>query len=122
MGRKRENLLYREKLSSCCIRKAFVEKSKMSSFIDVVADDAIKAIPKLPCDFIDLLFLDGSPEENLKYLEAATKSNKIGKGSIIIANDPLKYEEDMKNYLDCVRMTESNSMDCSIQFSSECMD
>ena len=59
-------------------------------------------IPKLKSKF-DLIFLDATKSEYLKYLRLVEKHSLLNKRAVVIADNVLIYENEMKDYLDYVR-------------------
>jgi len=89
-----------QKLAS--IAKKNIENSKLSEKIQVINGDALEVIPKLKSKF-DLIFLDATKSEYLKYLRLIEKHSLLNRRAIVIADNVLIYENEMKDYLDYVR-------------------
>jgi predicted O-methyltransferase YrrM len=79
-----------------------IENSKLSEKIQVINGDALEVIPKLESKF-DLIFLDATKSEYLKYLRLVEKHSLLNKRAVVIADNVLIYENEMKDYLDYVR-------------------
>jgi predicted O-methyltransferase YrrM len=84
------------------IAKKNIENSKLSKKIQVINGDALEVIPKLKSKF-DLIFLDATKSEYLKYLRLVEKHSLLNKRAVVIADNVLIYENEMKDYLDYVR-------------------
>jgi len=84
------------------IAKKNIENSKLSEKIQVINGDALEVIPKLKSKF-DLIFLDATKSEYLKYLRLIEKHSLLNRRAIVIADNVLIYENEMKDYLDYVR-------------------
>ena len=76
-------------------RKAGVKKK-----INIINDDAMKAIPKLPLEF-DMVFIDANKDEYYNYILLA--ESKLSPNAIVVADNVKILEHDMKDYLDYVR-------------------
>jgi predicted O-methyltransferase YrrM len=68
--------------------------------VKIFIGDARKILPTIKGVF-DLVFLDAVKEENLEYLELIDQ--KLRKGSVVIADNAGLFEQEMKEYLRCVR-------------------
>ena len=84
------------------IAKKNIQNSKLSEKIQVINGDALELIPKLKSKF-DLIFLDATKSEYLKYLRLVEKHSLLNKRAVVIADNVLIYENEMKDYLDYVR-------------------
>jgi predicted O-methyltransferase YrrM len=84
------------------IAKKNIQNSKLSEKIQVINGDALEVIPKLKSKF-DLIFLDATKSEYLKYLRLVEKQSLLNKRAVVIADNVLIYENEMKDYLDYVR-------------------
>jgi predicted O-methyltransferase YrrM len=84
------------------IAKKNIENSKLSKKIQVINGDALEVIPKLKSKY-DLIFLDATKSEYLKYLRLVEKHSLLNKRAVVIADNVLIYENEMKDYLDYVR-------------------
>ncbi len=86
------------------IAKQFFKRSKLP--ITLMEGDALQIIPKLKTKF-DVVFIDATKKDYLKYLKAA----KLSKNALVIADNTLSYSPDskmknaelkMKDFLDYV--------------------
>lgn len=84
------------------IAKKNIENSGLSDKIQVINGDALEVIPKLKSKF-DLIFLDATKTEYFKYLRLAEKYGLLNSRAVVIADNVLIYENEMKDYLDYVR-------------------
>ena len=80
------------------IARMFIKKSKLKN-IKIIEGDALVEIPNLK-DKFDLLFIDGTKKEYLKYLKLALP--KLNKNALIIADNTISHKEKLKEYLDYV--------------------
>jgi predicted O-methyltransferase YrrM len=67
---------------------------------EVVVGDALEVIPTLEGSF-DMLFIDAVKEDYLRYLQLAEP--KMVAGAVVVADNVLKFADDVKPYLDYVR-------------------
>jgi len=111
-----------QKLAS--IAKKNIENSKLSKKIQVINGNALIVIPKLKSKF-DLIFLDATKSEYLKYLRLVEKHSLLNKRAIVIADNVLIYENEMKDYLDYVRNSGkyiSRTTETTLEFSKNVKD
>jgi len=111
-----------KKLAS--IAKKNIENSKLSKKIQVINGNALIVIPKLKSKF-DLIFLDATKSEYLKYLRLVEKHSLLNKRAIVIADNVLIYENEMKDYLDYVRNSGkyiSRTTETTLEFSKNVKD
>jgi len=111
-----------QKLAS--IAKKNIENSKLSEKIKVINGDALDVIPKLKSKF-DLIFLDATKCEYLEYLRLVEENNLLNKRAVVIADNVLIYENEMKDYLDYVRNSgkyNSRTTETTLEFSKNVKD
>ncbi len=80
-----------------------IEKAGLSGKINVICNDAIAVIPTLDSSKFDLVFLDAVKTQYLHYLKLLEGKNLLKEGSIVVADNVILYESEMKDYLDYVR-------------------
>ena len=80
------------------IARKLINKNNLKT-IKIIEGDALIEIPKLK-DKFDLLFIDGTKREYLKYLKLALP--KLNKNALIIADNTISHKEKLKEYLDYV--------------------
>ena len=81
-----------------------IEKAGLSDRIEVITGDALKIIPTLKNDYIfDLVFIDAVKNHYLKYLKLVEDNGLLNNKSVVIADNVLIYENEMKDYLYYVR-------------------
>jgi predicted O-methyltransferase YrrM len=86
------------------IAKKNIEKAGLSDRIEVITGDALKIIPTLKNDYIfDLVFIDAVKNHYLKYLKLVEDNGLLNNKSVVIADNVLIYENEMKDYLYYVR-------------------
>jgi predicted O-methyltransferase YrrM len=106
------------------IAKKNIENSKLSKKIQVINGDALQVIPKLKSKF-DLIFLDATKSEYLKYLRLVEKHSLLNKRAVVIADNVLIYENEMKDYLDYVRNSGkyiSHTTETTLEFTKNVKD
>jgi len=111
-----------QKLAS--IAKKNIENSKLSEKIEVINGDALDVIPKLKSKF-DLIFLDATKCEYIEYLRLVEENNLLNKRAVVIADNVLIYENEMKDYLDYVRNSgkyNSRTTETTLEFSKNVKD
>ena len=80
-----------------------IEKAGLSCKIKVICDDAINVIPTLSGYKFDLVFLDAIKTQYLNYLKLLEGENLLKEESIVVADNVILYESEMKDYLEYVR-------------------
>jgi predicted O-methyltransferase YrrM len=106
------------------IAKKNIENSKLSKKIQVINGDALEVIPKLKSKY-DLIFLDATKSEYLKYLRLVEKHSLLNKRAVVIADNVLIYENEMKDYLDYVRNSGkyiSHTTETTLEFTKNVKD
>lgn len=76
------------------VAKENIKKSKVKN-IEIVKGDAVEIISKIKEEF-DLVFIDGTKREYLKYLQASLRVAK----RFIIADNTISHEERMKDFIE----------------------
>jgi predicted O-methyltransferase YrrM len=86
------------------IAKKNIEKAGLSDRIEVITGDALKIIPTLKNLYrFDLVFIDAVKNHYLRYLKLVEDNGLLNNKSVIIADNVLIYEYEMKDYLYYVR-------------------
>jgi len=86
------------------IAKKNIEKAGLSDRIEVITGDALKIIPTLKNLYrFDLVFIDAVKNHYLRYLKLVEDNGLLNNKSVIIADNVLIYENEMKDYLYYVR-------------------
>jgi len=78
-----------------------LREASLDHIVEVKAGNALDIIPRLKGNF-DFLFLDAAKEEYFDYLREA--ESKLEKEAIIVADNVKMFADDMKEYLDYVRI------------------
>ena len=103
------------------IAKKNIEKAGLSDRIEVITGDALKTIPTLNNKYyrFDLVFIDAVKNQYLNYLKLVEENDLLNKKSIVVADNVLIYENEMKDYLDYVRNSgryNSYTTDTTLEF------
>jgi catechol O-methyltransferase len=86
------------------IARSNIENSGLSDKIHLINGDALKVIPKLKSKYkFDMVFLDATKNEYLKYLQLIEQHGLLNKRAVVVADNVIMYEDEMKDYLDYVR-------------------
>jgi predicted O-methyltransferase YrrM len=82
-----------------------IEKAGLSDRIEIITGDALDIIPRLDNNHyrFNLVFIDAIKEQYLSYLKLLEENDLLNKKSIIVADNVLLYEKEMKDYLEYVR-------------------
>ena len=101
-----------------------IEKARLSEKIQVINGDALEIIPRLKSKF-NMIFLDATKSEYLKYLQLIEKYSLLNKRAVVVADNVLIYENEMKDYLDYVRNSPkyiSRTTETSLEFTKNVKD
>ena len=86
------------------IARSNIENSGLSDKIHLINGDALKDIPKLKSKYkFDMVFLDATKSEYLKYLQLIEQYGLLNKRAVVVADNVIMYEDEMTDYLDYVR-------------------
>jgi len=80
-----------------------IDKAGLSNKIKVICDNALDVIPTLAGYKFDLVFLDAAKSEYLEYLRFIEEKNLMKENSVVVADNVILYENEMKDYLEYVR-------------------
>jgi predicted O-methyltransferase YrrM len=106
------------------IARKNIEKARLSEKIQVINGDALEIIPRLKTKF-NMIFLDATKSEYLKYLQLIEKYSLLNKRAVVVADNVLIYENEMKDYLDYVRNSGkyiSRTTETSLEFTKNVKD
>lgn len=106
------------------IARKNIEKARLSEKIQVINGDALEIIPRLKSKF-NMIFLDATKSEYLKYLQLIEKFSLLNKRAVVVADNVLIYENEMKDYLDYVRNSGkyiSRTTETSLEFTKNVKD
>ncbi len=99
-----------------------IEDAGLPDKVEVMVGDALKMLPSLKEKF-DLLFIDASKREYLRYLKLAEKNLK--KGAVVVADNVGIFQKEMPDYLDYVRNSgryKSETIRTLLEFSKDVPD
>jgi predicted O-methyltransferase YrrM len=106
------------------IARKNIEKARLSEKIQVINGDALEIIPRLKSKF-NMIFLDATKSEYLKYLQLIEKYSLLNKRAVVVADNVLIYENEMRDYLDYVRNSGkyiSRTTETSLEFTKNVKD
>jgi predicted O-methyltransferase YrrM len=89
-----------EKLAT--IARKNIVNSGLSKLIQVINGDAKKVISSLGVKF-SMIFLDAAKNEYLRYLQLIEENDLLDKKAVIVADNVILFEDEMRDYLDYVR-------------------
>jgi predicted O-methyltransferase YrrM len=109
------------------IAKKNIEKAGLSDRIEVITGDALEIIPKLNNHYrFDMVFIDAVKNQYLKYLKLVEESDLMNKEvAVVIADNVLIYENEMKDYLEYVRnsgLYNSYTTETTLEFTKNVKD
>ena len=107
------------------IARKNIGKAGLAHKIEVVCGNALDVIPTLTAYKFDLIFLDAVKSEYLQYLKLIEVNELMKKGSVVIADNVLLYENGMKDYLEYVRnpgRSESQTTETTLEFNKNVKD
>lgn len=111
-----------EKLAT--IARKNIENSGLSKLIQVINGDAKKVISSLGVKF-SMIFLDAAKNEYLRYLQLIEGYGLLDKKAVIVADNVILFEDEMKDYLDYVRDSGkylSHTTETSLEFTKNVTD
>ena len=111
-----------EKLAT--IARKNIKNSRLSNLIQVIIGDAIRVIPNLKTKF-NMIFLDAAKNEYLRYLQLVEEYGLLEKRAVIVADNVILFENEMKDYLDYVRNSGkylSHTTETSLEFTKNVID
>ncbi|HYA82201.1 MAG TPA: class I SAM-dependent methyltransferase [Candidatus Bathyarchaeia archaeon] len=82
------------------IARKNIEDAALTNRVNVLSGSALEIVPKLHENF-DMVFLDATKEEYLKYLKLVEKNLK--KNAVVVADNVSIFEKSMSDYLEYVR-------------------
>ena len=102
-----------------------IDKAGLSCKIKVICNDAIDVIPTLGGYQFDLVFLDAIKTQYLCYLKLIEEKNLISEKSVVVADNVILYENEMKDYLEYVRNSgnyKSETTETTLEFNRNVKD
>ena len=110
-------------LTNIAIRN--IEKAGLSYKVKVICNDALDVIPTLDRYKFDMVFLDAIKTQYLHYLRLIEERNLINEGSVVVADNVILYESEMKDYLEYVRNSgnyRSQTTETTLEFNKNVKD
>ncbi|MDP9211340.1 MAG: class I SAM-dependent methyltransferase [Thermoproteota archaeon] len=111
-----------EKLATIATKN--IKNSRLSNLIQVIIGDAIRVIPNFKTKF-NMIFLDAAKNEYLRYLQLVEEYGLLEKRAVIVADNVILFENEMKDYLDYVRHSGkylSHTTETSLEFTKNVTD
>jgi predicted O-methyltransferase YrrM len=102
-----------------------IENAGLSKCVKVLCGNALEVIPTLDGYKFDLVFLDAIKRDYLKYLRLIEDKNLIRQNAIVIADNVVLYEDEMRDYLEYVRNSgryQSRTSETTLEFTKNVRD
>jgi predicted O-methyltransferase YrrM len=102
-----------------------IENAGLSKCVKVLCGNALEVIPTLDGYKFDLVFLDAIKRDYLKYLRLIEDKNLIRQNGIVIADNVVLYEDEMRDYLEYVRNSgryQSRTSETTLEFTKNIRD
>jgi predicted O-methyltransferase YrrM len=102
-----------------------IDKAGLSDKIQVICGDAIDVIPTLADYKFEMVFLDAIKSEYLNYLRFIEQKNLMREESVVVADNVILYENEMKDYLEYVRNSgeyRSQTTETTLEFNKNVRD
>jgi predicted O-methyltransferase YrrM len=102
-----------------------IENAALSKYVKVLCGNALEIIPTLDGYKFDLVFLDAIKRDYLKYLRLIEDKNLMRQNGIVIADNVLLYEDEMRDYLEYVRDSgryQSRTSETTLEFTKNVRD
>jgi len=107
------------------IARKNIAKAGLSHKIEVISGNALEVIPTLTGYKFDLIFLDAAKSEYLQYLRLLEEKDLMKKDSVVVADNVILYENEMKDYLEYVRTSDrykSQTTETTLEFNKNVKD
>jgi predicted O-methyltransferase YrrM len=107
------------------IARKNIAKAGLSHKIEVISGNALEVIPTLTGYKFDLIFLDAAKSEYLQYLRLLEEKDLMKKDSVVVADNVILYENEMKDYLEYVRSSDrykSQTTETTLEFNKNVKD
>ena len=107
------------------IARKNISKAGLSNKIDVISGNALEVIPTLTGYKFDLIFLDAAKSEYLRYLRLSEEKHLMKKDSVVVADNVILFENEMKDYLEYVRSSDrykSQTTETTLEFNKNVKD
>jgi predicted O-methyltransferase YrrM len=107
------------------IARKNIANAGLSDKIEVISGNALEVIPTLTGYKFDLIFLDAAKSEYLQYLRLLEEKHLMKKDSVVVADNVILYENEMKDYLEYVRSSDrykSQTTETTLEFNKNVKD
>jgi len=107
------------------IARKNIAKVGLSHKIEVISGNALEVIPTLTGYKFDLIFLDAAKSEYLQYLRLLEEKHLMKKDSVVVADNVILFENEMKDYLEYVRSSDrykSQTTETTLEFNKNVKD
>ena len=107
------------------IARTNMAKAGLSHKIKVICGNGLDVIPSLTGYRFDLIFLDATKCEYLQYLRLLEEKNLMKRHSVVVADNVILYESEMKDYLEYVRNSgryKSQTTETTLEFNKNVKD
>jgi len=104
------------------IARKNIEDASLANKVNVLSGSALEIVPQLQENF-DMVFLDATKEEYLKYLKLAEKN--LNKNAVVVADNVGIFEKSMNDYLEYVRNSgryKSRTIQTELEFYEDVKD
>ena len=104
------------------IARKNIKDAALANKVNVLGGSALEIVPKLQENF-DMVFLDATKEEYLKYLKLVEKNLK--KNAVVVADNVGIFEKSMNDYLEYVRNSgqyKSRTIQTELEFNEDVKD
>ena len=79
-----------------------IQDAQVDRFVEPYLTDAKKYIRNCPYDKLQYVFLDAEKEDYLDYYNLLKKRGCLVKGSVLIADNVISHEEELKEFLNSI--------------------
>jgi len=104
------------------IARKNIEDAALANKVNVLSGSALEIVPQLQENF-DMVFLDATKEEYLKYLKLAEKN--LNKNAVVVADNVGIFEKSINDYLEYVRNSgryKSRTIQTELEFYEDVKD
>lgn len=104
------------------IARKNIKDAALANKVNVLSGSALEIVPKLHENF-DMVFLDATKEEYLKYLKLVEKNLK--RNAVVVADNVGIFEKSLKDYLEYVRNSgryKSRTIQTELEFNEHIKD
>jgi catechol O-methyltransferase len=102
-----------------------IDNAGLSKNVKVLCGNALDVIPTLNGYKFDLVFLDAIKRDYFKYLRLIEDKNLMRQTAVVIADNVVLYEDEMRDYLEYVRNSgryQSRTTETTLEFTKNVRD